>query len=214
MVERAGGNPLLEANVLASLGGLYAMRGLFDEARAATRRAENTYLELGLRLAFAGLTQVAGPVELLAGDPEAAEEVIRRGYDILHEIGASGDSGALLAEALYEQGKYDDAEAIAAAAAEQTSSSDVAPRVLIQGVQAKLAAQGGRDGEEAAREAVVLAAGTDALNLQADALVNLAETLRLLGREAEASAATVEAARLYERKGNVAALARLQTMTV
>ena len=86
--------------------------------------------------------------------------------------------------------------------------------MLIQGLQAKLAARGGRDGEEAARDAVALAAGTDALNLQADALANLAETLRLLGREAEASAAADEAARLYERKGNVAALARLQTMTV
>ena len=123
MLALAGGTPLLEANVLASLGGLLGMRGQFDEARDAMRRAERMYLELGLRLALAGLTQVAGPVELLAGDPAAAAIVLRRGYDFLHEIGVTGDSDALLAEALYQQGDYAQAAELAAAAVAHTSES-------------------------------------------------------------------------------------------
>ena len=214
LLELAGGTPLAEANVLASLGGLLGMRGHFDEARDAMRRAERSYLELGLRLALAGLTQVAGPVELLAGDPATAATVLRRGYDFLHEIGVTGDSDALLAEALYQQGDYAQAAELAAAGAAHTSESDVAPRTVVLGVQAKLAARSGDGGEEAARTAVELAASTDALNLHADALANLAETLTLLGQESGAVAAAEEAARLYERKGNIAALARLETMTV
>jgi tetratricopeptide (TPR) repeat protein len=214
MLERSEGNPLLEANVLASIAGLYGMLAEFDEARTAARRAERIYLELGLRLAFAGLTQVAGPIELLGGDPFAAEEILRRGYDILHEIGASGESDALLAEALYSQGRYEEAALVASSGSERTSKSDVAPRVLIYGVDAKLAARLGKGGEELARSGVALAAKTDALNLHADALLNLAETLRLLGQAEESQAAVDEAAGLYVRKGNVAALARLQAMTV
>jgi tetratricopeptide (TPR) repeat protein len=214
LLEHAGNAPLLEANVLASLGGLLAMRGEFAEARDSLKRAERTYLELGLRLAFAGLTQVAGPVELLAGDPSAAAAVLRRGYEVLHEIGVTGDSDALLAEALYQEGDYTEAASVAAEAIAQTAESDVAPRALLLGVQGKLAARAGKGGEREAETGVELAAATDALNLHGDALANLAETLRLLGQEEEASLAAERAARLYERKGNIAALARLEAMTV
>jgi class 3 adenylate cyclase/tetratricopeptide (TPR) repeat protein len=214
LVDGSEANPLFEANVLASMSGLHGMRGDFDEARAAAQRAEYIYLELGLRLAFAGLTQVVGPVELLAGDPFAAEEIIRRGYDILHEIGATGESDALLAEALYLQGRYEEATVVAGAGLERTSESAVAPHVLLLGIGAKLAARRGSGDEEPARAAVERAATTDALNLHADALVNLAETLRLLGREDEGLAIANEAAVLYQRKGNSAALTRLQAMTV
>jgi class 3 adenylate cyclase/tetratricopeptide (TPR) repeat protein len=210
MLVRAGGNPLFEANVLASIAGLHGMLGDFDEARIAARRSETIYVELGLRLALAGLTQVAGPIELLAGDPHAAETVIRRGYEILHEIGSTGDSDALLAEALYRQGQHDEAGAIADDALQRTPEADVAPRVLLLGVRAKLAARSDED----AREAIELAASTDALNLQADAYANLAECLRQLGRPEDAIAATAKAVELYQRKGNRAAMARLQPLKV
>jgi class 3 adenylate cyclase/tetratricopeptide (TPR) repeat protein len=214
MLDQADGNQLLEANILASLGELYAMREQFEEARAAARRAERIYVDLGLRIAFAGLTQVAGPIELLAGDPVAAEEVIRRGYDILHEIGATGESDALLAEALYRQGRYEEAAAVVAAGAGRIPESDVPLRVLFLGLEGKLTARAGGGGKVAARSAVDLAATTDALNLHADALVNLAETLKLLSRNEEAAAAADEAVRLYQRKGNMAAVARVHPATV
>jgi class 3 adenylate cyclase/tetratricopeptide (TPR) repeat protein len=210
MLVRAGGSPLFEANVLASIAGLHGMLGEFDEARTAARRSERIYVELGLRLALAGLTQVAGPIELLAGDPQAAETVIRRGYDILHEIGSTGDSDALLAEALYRQGRHDEAVAIAYEALQRTPEADVAPRVLLLGVRAKLGARSDED----AHAAIELASSTDALNLQADAYGNLAECLRQLGRPDDAIAATAKAVELYQRKGNRAAAGRLQPLSV
>jgi hypothetical protein len=55
---------------------------------------------------------------------------------------------------------------------------------------------------------------TDALNLQADAYANLAETLRQRGRTEESAAAAATAVKLYERKGNHAAVARMQPVRV
>ena len=210
MLVRAGGNPLFEANVLASVAGLHGMLGDFDEARAAARRAEAIYVDLGLRLALAGLTHIAGPVELLAGDAQAAENIIRRGYDILHEIGSTGDSDALLAESLYVQGRQYEAAALVDDALARLHDTDVGPRVLLLGLRAKLDARSDED----ARIAIELASSTDALNLQGDAYANLGEVLRLLGRADDATAATAQAAERYTRKGNRAAVARLQPMKV
>jgi class 3 adenylate cyclase/tetratricopeptide (TPR) repeat protein len=214
MLVRAGGNPLFEANVLASAAGLHGMLGEFDEARAAARRAETIYIDLGLRLALAGLTQIAGPIELLAGDANAAESVIRRGYDILHQIGSTGDSDALLAESLHAQGRYAEAGLLVEHALSRTHDSDVAPRVQLLGLRAKLGARSAEDTMDDARTAIELASATDALNLQAEAYANLAETLRQLDRIEDAAAATATAVQIYTRKGNRAAVARLQPVKV
>ncbi|MFL5944523.1 MAG: adenylate/guanylate cyclase domain-containing protein [Gaiellaceae bacterium] len=214
MLVRAGANPLLEANVRASIAGLHGMLGDFDEARAAAKRAETIYVDLGLRLALAGLTQVAGPIELLAGDAQAAETILRRGYDILHEIGATGDSDALLAEALYAQARYDEARMLVEGAMLRTSEADVAPRVLLLGLRAKLRARSDDEGDAEATAAIALAESTDALNLRGDAFANLAETHRLLGDDDRATAAAVKAVELYTRKGNRSASARLQALRV
>ena len=82
MLREAAGNAVQEANVAASLGGLLAMRGDFDAARTQIGLAETRFEELGLLLALAGTTQIAGPLELLAGDPAAAEVELRRGLEI------------------------------------------------------------------------------------------------------------------------------------
>src|SRR5436190_16229148 len=214
MLVRAGGNALFEANVLASVAGLHGMLGEFDDARLAAQRAETIYVDLGLRLAFAGLTQIVGPSELLAGDPLAAERVIRRGYDIPHEIGSAGDSDALLAEALYVQGRHDESAAIVDDALRRTHESDVGPRVLLLGLRAKLGARANDDALADARTAIEFALTTDALNLQGDAYANLSETLGLQGRGEDCAAAAATAVKLYERKGNRAAVARLQPLKV
>jgi tetratricopeptide (TPR) repeat protein len=54
-----------------------------------------------------------------------------------------------------------------------------------------------------AREAVAIVGQTDWLNVHGDALLDLAEVLRLAGRHQEATPVVEEAVRLYERKGNV-----------
>ena len=191
------------------------MLGEFDDARASAQHAERIYVDLGLRLAFAGLTQICGP-----GRAPCRRRRRRRrtssgaGTTSCTRSARPESRDALLAEALYQQGRYDETLLLTEDALARTPELDVAPRVLLLGVVAKLAARGDDDGEAPAREAVELAEKTDALNLQAEAYANLAEVLLLLDREADAAAAAGAALRLYERKGNRAAVARLQTMKV
>ena len=94
MLVRAGGNPLFEANVLASGSG---PAGDARRVRRGARRGSACGDDLRRPRAagshWPGLTQIAGPIELLAGDADAAERVIRRGYDILHQIGSDGRLG-------------------------------------------------------------------------------------------------------------------------
>jgi class 3 adenylate cyclase/tetratricopeptide (TPR) repeat protein len=212
MLVEAHGNQVLGANVAAALVGLLAMRGAFDAARERARHAEMIYLELDLQLAFAGLTQVTGPMELLAGDAAAAERELQRGLDILAPRGPDGYQEALLAEALYQQGRLDDAAVHVRTAQEHAPAGNVQAQVAWRGVLAKLEAA---DLPERARllagEAVSLAEATDATNLRADALADLAVVLHVARDEAVADV-TRRALALYEQKGNVAAAHRLSTV--
>ena len=65
-----------------------------------------------------------------------------------------------------------------------------------------------RSAEKLAREAVAFAAESDFLDSHGDALLELAEVMRLTGREQEAVEVVREAERLYELKGNVVSAAR------
>jgi tetratricopeptide (TPR) repeat protein len=207
MLEWARESRVMRANVGISLAGLKAMRGEFEEARALVATARTIYEELGLRLAVAGLTQVTGPLELLGGEIEAAERQLRQGFEILEPVGSTGYQAALLAEALYQRGALEESERFAATAEAQAAEDNIAAQVVWRGVRAKL-----RSSPELAGEAVALADRTDALNLRADALVNLAETLQLANAHDEASAALRRAVELYEQKGNLVASSRASAL--
>jgi tetratricopeptide (TPR) repeat protein len=209
MLLEARGNQVLGANVAAALVGLLGMRGAFDAARERARIAEEIYLELDLQLAFAGLTQVTGPMELLAGDAAAAERELLRGLEILQPHGPDGYQEALLAEALYRQGRHDDADRHARTAEEHAPADNVQAQVVWRGVRAKLeAAESPERARALAAEAVSLAEATDATNLLAEALADLAFVLRQTHDDA-ALDVTRRAIALYEQKGNVAAAHRL-----
>jgi hypothetical protein len=78
--------------------------------------------------------------------------------------------------------------------------------VIWRGTRAKVLARQGdeRQATKFAREAVELLEDTDLLNTRADAFADFAETMLLLGRDEEASAARAKALSLYEAKGNLA----------
>jgi class 3 adenylate cyclase/tetratricopeptide (TPR) repeat protein len=210
MLLDAQASAVQEANVASSLAGLLAMRGEFAAARSRLRLAEERYQELGLRLAVAGATQISGPLELLAGDETAAERELRRGLEILHPDSSDGYQEALLAEALYRLGRRSEAAEQVAAAAAIAHADNVQAQVAWRLVRAKLDADEAPDSAVAvAREAVAIAETTDATNLLADALADLALVLSLAGDEQAAVEATRRALELYEEKGNTAAARRL-----
>jgi class 3 adenylate cyclase len=217
LLEMEATNRYGEANVGAFLGGLVAQQGDFDRARELVGSAAATYEELGQRLAHGTFSGVPGDVELLADDPEAAEGVLRKICAYLVEIRAfsrlaskAGD----LAEALYCQDRLDEAAEWIEIGQKHTAVDDLDAKVLWMPVAAKLAA---RRGEVAAattlgRDAVAIATGGDALNRSAKARVDLAEVFRLADSHDLARHELETARSLYELKGNLVQVGRLQAL--
>ena len=175
--------------------------------------------DLGLRLEWGGMAQGFFFVEMLAGDPGAAERELRRGYEILHGLGEKSylsTLAAMLAHALYAQGRYEEAEQFARISGEAAGAEDLTSNIMWRSARAKLLARrGDLDGALGLiGEARSLAERTDFLNIQADVQADRAEVLRLGGRGGEAAEALEEAARLYEKKGNRVAAARAASQVV
>jgi hypothetical protein len=208
---RASGEPTVIPIVDSMLGVLEAMRGRLPEARARYAASRETLEELGLRFRFAQLAMYAGLAELIAGDPAEAERQVRPAYEELQTMGESGflsTTAAVLARAVYLQQRHDGALALTETSERSASSDDIVTQALWRGTRARVLADRGSDAAEPlARQAVALARQTDFVNMLADALRDLAETLTLLHRGEEADAPLNEAIGLYEAKGNVVSAA-------
>jgi ATP/maltotriose-dependent transcriptional regulator MalT len=170
--------------------------------------------EIALTVWLAGpIAQFAGWVELLAGDPAAAERELRWGYDKLKEIGELSwlsTNTALLAEAAYLVGRTEEADELTRASEEWADSEDRYSHALLRSVRAKVLADRGemKEAEPLARESVTLADETDFLDLRWQARIGLADLLRRAGRGEEARAVLVEATEIADRKGNLVAARR------
>jgi tetratricopeptide (TPR) repeat protein len=207
--------PQARAGVLSVLGPLEARRGRFDVARQLMAESRAIHEELGYRLYETGSSLQYALIELLAGDPVAAELELRRVYEALTRIGRKHFLAAvaiLLARALYLQGRYDEAEEFVRAGEEALFPNDVWAQITFRGTRAKLLAQRGAlaEAEQAARAGVELSRETDALEIQAEALLDLAEVLFRAGRPAEAVPLVQEASSLFARKGNAVAVGRIE----
>jgi ATP/maltotriose-dependent transcriptional regulator MalT len=190
----------------------------FTRARTLLDEAHATQLELGMTIAAAaGTAMMAGCAELLANDADAAERRFREGYDTLRQMGETGylsTIAAYLAEALFRQGRYDEAELETRVSEEASSPDDAVSQAAWRGVRAKLLARRGEldAGERLAREAVVWADATDSYEYRATARCDLAEVLRLAGRSDEPRALFEVALELYEQKENEAAADQIRRL--
>jgi len=217
LAEGAGG-PAGDAQVLVFLAGLVAMLGRLDDARLLARQARAVFDDLG-HLGFSGFWgQVAGEIEILAGEPSAAEEILRESCELLdraHLPGGFATRAGQLASVLYAQGNHVEAEEWLRAAESAGSPDDLFARLAWQTVRAKVLARSGERAraQRLGRETVAAAEETDSLNQRARAYLDLAEVLRHCDLEHEATELVERARREYEQKGNVAALARLTAAT-
>jgi class 3 adenylate cyclase/tetratricopeptide (TPR) repeat protein len=215
LLEHARENVELEANVSSSLAGLEAMQGRFDEARALYVRSREIFRDLGLRMPLVGLTQVSGLVELLAGDPEAAEREFRDGYEELLTIGGSAylaPQAALLALSLLAQERGEEAERLLVA--EDSLTGDVPAQILTWTCRSRIDLQRGDPARalETAEVAVQLAERTDALNITAEALTALALACAHLDMSDRARAAVDRSLVLYRQKGNIVAASQAEAL--
>jgi predicted ATPase/class 3 adenylate cyclase len=217
ILERTQGNSLVQANCHIRLAGLEAMRGRFAAARRRTAQARAILTEFGLTYFLAHSRDVAALVETLAGNPVGAEGELRTSHEELRDMGEKtflAENTAQLAQALYAQGRYEEAERFVQVSEEVSSGR--AQKAYWGPVRAKLLAQRG-DAEAAetlARDSVAIWAERDVLLWHGYALIDLAEVLRLLGRAHEAVPVAEEAVELFERKGIIPALEAAQALLV
>jgi class 3 adenylate cyclase/tetratricopeptide (TPR) repeat protein len=193
---------------LPTLADAAAAQGRFAEARALFAQVRAHFERHGLGLSLMTMVNQVGPAELLARDFAAAERELRAGYDAL---GVAGEEGyrsliaALLADAVLEQGRLDEAIGLADEAhALAGRRGDFSTLATAQSVRARAASARGDHSEavRVARAAVALVEPTEYVGLRADARRTLGKILLEAERPDDAAEALAEALRLYEQKGS------------
>jgi tetratricopeptide (TPR) repeat protein len=195
-----------------------AMAGEFDEARSRCREGKEILEALGQGVGAAALTTWSSAIELLAGDPSAAERELRPALEQLQEIGERGNLASIaaqLAEALHAQGRSEEALTATVTSEEASSPDDVHAQISWRVARAKALAQlgRGREAQENGTVAVELAGTTDSPVFAAEALLALAEAHAAAGETEEGQDAAVHAHQLFEAKGNVIAARRARVFS-
>ena len=216
-LRQAGDDPTIRAWCDVERSVLEAMRGDVVLARELLAEGTAALEELGLKLWAANTAQEAFLVEHVAGEPGAAIETLRASVEALEQMGERGflsTVAGFLAHALIAVGEDEEAERFSRISEQAAAPDDVPSHVIWRTARAKLLARRGEHeaAELVAREAVELVGGTDLLNQQGDALLDLADVLALGGRVDEARAAALEAAERFERKGNLPSLERARAL--
>jgi class 3 adenylate cyclase/tetratricopeptide (TPR) repeat protein len=205
-LDLAAGNRRSEGLVMSYLAELEALHGNFDRARELCRTSLAILLDAGAEIQAHGVSSRAGPVELLAGDPAAAVAQLRIDYEALtrlNEIYFASTLAALLAEALYVEGDYDEAATFTRKAEELAPEDDTWTQAAWRSTRAKLIASAEGNGQEAlslARQGVELLQTTDAPVWRANALCDYATVLEAYGQTHDAHANLEQALVLYESK--------------
>jgi class 3 adenylate cyclase/tetratricopeptide (TPR) repeat protein len=215
----------VEAHALASLGeadrlgpsmlgarqglaGALAAQGRFDEARDLYREHHEYLEERGQSFVLLSSRQHPALCELLAGDFERAEEHVRVTWDglgLLGERGYRSTTGGILAEALAELGRLDEAAAIIDESEEIAGEDDWLTTAQCRWARALVALHSG-DHEQAitlARGATDVADSRDYINTRTHYWWGLARILVAAGRDEEAREAIAETRRLADLKGSV-----------
>jgi tetratricopeptide (TPR) repeat protein len=195
--------------VLAAMGHFTAMLGDFQRARELLAYAEQVLRER-LRIPrprlFVGL-RTAG-VEVLAGNPEAAERALRPALEVALMVADRDQASQIAAELsllLSRRGASDEAARAATLAADQAPAESVTAQALAGAARARVLGSGDhREAERFARQAIK-PVPDDMLNLRASLLVGLAEILLAAGRHDQAQPVSANAVELYERKHNLVA---------
>jgi class 3 adenylate cyclase/tetratricopeptide (TPR) repeat protein len=206
---------MAESVILGSVAVLDAMQGSFDEARTRSRRSREMLEEMGPTVMAMATSTESARVELLAGDPARAEEELRRDYEALEALGERyyrSTIAALLAEALYLQGRSTDALEFSRVAEELADPDDTAVQIWWRSARAKLLAAEGRADEALALvdAAITLARESGSPSFIGGVLADQATVLELSGRGEAAGPPLREALAVFERKGDLVSAGRVR----
>jgi tetratricopeptide (TPR) repeat protein len=213
-VERLG-QRMLDAR--QGLAGALAAMARFDEARAIYREHLATVEERGQSLKLLATRQHPAVAELLAGDFALAEAHARAAWDGLGSIGERGyrsTCGGILAEAIAEQGRGEEAGAILDEVDLIAADDDWLTSAQSSWARALIALHAG-DLDAAvvlARRATEVADTREYYPTRTHYSWGLARVLVAAGRDGEAREAIAEAQRLSDMKGSVVYPARLRAL--
>jgi class 3 adenylate cyclase/tetratricopeptide (TPR) repeat protein len=178
------------------------------EAEAARREqqiSQDLFRQFGNDLHLNSAHMSSANTEIRAGNFGVAEAEARKGVEGLEQLGEQGflsSTVAQLAEALYRQGHYAEAEEAAKSTAELATVDDFDPNYRWRTVLARILAR--RDefesAERLAREAVAIVEPTDWHHQRGHAFASLGEVLELARRNDEAREAYERALESFERK--------------
>jgi class 3 adenylate cyclase/tetratricopeptide (TPR) repeat protein len=205
---QAAANPMLRAFVMRARGILQAMHGNLELARDLVTRSQAAAHELGLAVDVSAADNALSYIAVLAHDPVTAERYVASSVERFRAIGDLGHLSSyapMLAEAVSEQGRHDEALALTEEAERATIAGDTDAAIHWRRVRAKALARLGRVDEALplAQEAATLARASDDLDKLGRTLLDLAEVLERAGERERAAAMADEAAAVFDRKGNV-----------
>jgi class 3 adenylate cyclase/tetratricopeptide (TPR) repeat protein len=200
--------PLEEAIVEHIEGLLRAMGGELDVGRQLIVRGRSTFAEFGRHLEAVATARDEALVARYRGDAAAVERILRPACDALR---AAGDTGYLsvdiaeLGDALYELGRYDEAEAATVESERLAQRADLFAQIVWRRVRAKVLAHRGELGAalQLAHESIRLARSESGLEPLGDAYRDLAGIERRTGHAEREEEALAQALAAYELKGLV-----------
>jgi ATP/maltotriose-dependent transcriptional regulator MalT len=208
LLSEVAGRPELEVQFLGTLAYVAGIQGRSGEFAELMERAERKVDVLNewiwmVPVHFAW-------VAMARSQSAAAERALRPDYEKLKRLGEKShfcSFASILAQAVYDEGRYDEAEQLARESMGAMRQNDVHTRIIATSTVAKVLARRGElePAEHMARDAVAFAETSDFLHAHADALADLAEVLELAGNDGEAAEALAGALLLWERKGNTVA---------
>ena len=212
-MEEAAMTPIQRAHALHWAGAVRSLAG-DEHAHEEIARARAVYADLGMKVIHGGSSITQGTVDLVRGAPAAAEAVLREGDAELEQAGEGGFRStvlALLAFALCDQGRFDEARTVTEASAAITTPDDVVNVCFVAALRSRLAAVDGAidEVERAARQALEALERSDNFAF-AIALILIAEAKRQIGEVAEARSIASRALALYERKQVPAGVERVK----
>ena len=213
LLQDASGDLWAEADLLKPLCVLYAHVGRVADARAAVDRSQSIFTGFGAKVALAESAVPAAIVGPIIGDPAYTERHARQGYEAWRVLGGRGgyvvDLAVLLADALYEQGRFDEAQQMI----DQVNAEPSAATVLsTRATEAKLLARRGQFAlaRQLAGQVEARLSPTSASMLRTEVLTTRAEVERLAGAPDQAAASLRAALQIFEdlRAATLASRAR------
>jgi predicted ATPase/DNA-binding SARP family transcriptional activator len=203
ILQAVMGDDWAEAAILEPLSLLYAHAGRFADARSAIARARTEYARSGAKFDWAHCAIPAGHIELIAADSASAERILSEGCEAFREMGERGffaSAAAMLAEALYVQGRIKEARTLTEEAESCAADDDIDAQARLRATGAKILARTGQmaAARRLADEAVAQTSLTSYTWLLAETLTAQAEVARLAGAYDDAAASLRRALALYQ----------------